>query len=106
MVIDCPGLKAIGIGRLLKPPCIYREDREIYLNIVDLDPSPVNSINMDTGEEKRKEHPCPHAFVEEVLNICKSRVMEALGQCSQPEPAPTTSRPAPPAPPAPPASGL
>ena len=42
MVIACPGLKAIGIGRLLKPPCIYREDREIYLNIVDLDPSPAN----------------------------------------------------------------
>ena len=77
----------------IKSTSIYKEDREIYLNIVDLDPSPDNKyedfmrvpamnvkldhlcdisrVFADVGTEKRKEYEVPHSFVEAVLKICK-----------------------------------
>jgi hypothetical protein len=55
-----------------KASSIYHPDREIYLNVVDLDPSPDNRVYVDRGPGVEKwEVTIKHSFVQEVLDIYK-----------------------------------
>lgn len=63
---------------IVAPP-IFQDGKEIYLDVRDLDPSPENKVFVQTSVDEREEHDVPHSFVGQVLEIYKSRVLDARG---------------------------